>query len=390
MGVKVHQKDGKWYVRVNHQKQRKSKCVGSSKQVAELVKRQIEAKLALGDLGVLQEAPKPVLFGDYTRQWLETYVSRALKPSSARIMRATITNHLLPTFGTRALAHITRADVKAFVATKGHVSTAHLRNILRVLSAILSHALDDELITTHPAARLGWYLQERHTHASERLMPFTSLELARYMAAMQAHYPQYYPCFMCLARTGMRKGEALGLIWDDIQFGLSVSDPYRFVHVQRTYDSVQHLMNTSKSGKTRRVDMAQDLRACLLEWRGHCTDQAHLAGKTALWPAVFATASGRPWEPVRLHSVHTRVCALAGLRANRIHDLRHSYATILLYELHAPIQYVSEQLGHSSIKITVDTYGHPRQGMSTHLVDQLGTPMPHSATVPQLDDFSVR
>jgi integrase len=84
------------------------------------------------------------------------------------------------------------------------------------------------------------------------------------------------------------------------------------------------------------------------------------------------------------------VCALAGLRANRIHDLRHSYATILLYELHAPIQYVSEQLGHSSIKITVDTYGHPRQGMSTHLVDQLGTPMPHSATVPQLDDFSVR
>jgi integrase len=54
-----------------------------------------------------------------------------------------------------------------------------------------------------------------------------------------------------------------------------------------------------------------------------------------------------------------------------VHDLRHSYATIQLYEHHAPIQYVSEQLGHASIKMTVDTYGHPRQGTSIALADQL-------------------
>jgi integrase len=54
-----------------------------------------------------------------------------------------------------------------------------------------------------------------------------------------------------------------------------------------------------------------------------------------------------------------------------MHDLRHTYATIQLYEHHAPIQYVSEQLGHSSIKITVDTYGHPRQGIRISLADRL-------------------
>jgi hypothetical protein len=58
----------------------------------------------------------------------------------------------------------------------------------------------------------------------------------------------------------------------------------------------------------------------------------------------------------------------------------------MLYELHAPIQYVSEQLGHSSIKIPVDIYGHPRQGMSTHLVDQL-TKL--SATLAQPNSSSV-
>src|SRR5215470_7498994 len=59
------------------------------------------------------------------------------------------------------------------------------------------------------------------------------------------------------------------------------------------------------------------------------------------------------------------------MRVNRVHTLRHSYATIQLYEHYAPIQYVSEQLGHASIKITVDIYGHPRQGTSLALADRL-------------------
>ena len=62
------------------------------------------------------------------------------------------------------------------------------------------------------------------------------------------------------------------------------------------------------------------------------------------------------------------------MRVNRVHDLRHSYATIQLYEHHAPIQCVSEQLGHASITITVDTYGHPRQGTSIALADRLDQP----------------
>jgi integrase len=64
--------------------------------------------------------------------------------------------------------------------------------------------------------------------------------------------------------------------------------------------------------------------------------------------------------------------------ARIIHDLRHSYATIRFYEHHAPIQYASEQLGHASIKITVDTYGHPRQGTSIALADRLDTPAPET------------
>jgi integrase len=91
---------------------------------------------------------------------------------------------------------------------------------------------------------------------------------------------------------------------------------------------------------------------------------------------IFCSASGRPWAPAQLYAIYQHVCTLAGLRVNRIHDLRHSYATIQLYEYHAPIQYVSEQLGHSSIKIT--TYGHLRQGTNIALVEQLDSPGRHT------------
>src|ERR671930_1292552 len=73
MGVKVRQKDGKWYVFINHHGQRKAKCVGDSKKAAEEVKRKLEAKLTLGDVGLLDAAPQAVLVGDYAEQWLGHY-----------------------------------------------------------------------------------------------------------------------------------------------------------------------------------------------------------------------------------------------------------------------------------------------------------------------------
>jgi integrase len=389
MGVKVRQKGGKWYIFINHQGERKAKCIGSDKRVAVQVQKQLEAKLALGDVGLLKEAPQAMRFGEYADQWLHTYVATKCKPSSARVIRQIVRNHLVPAFGEHAMPHLTRQHVKDFLATRRHLAPKYVSAILKVCSMLLNHAVDDAVIQTNPAARLGKYLPEKGHNADDGIMPFTSAELARYLQAMAAHYPQYYPYFLCLARTGMREGEGLGLRWDDIQFGRSPDDPYRFIHVQRTYDPVHNLMNTPKSSKTRRVDMAKDLRQVLLEWQARCFDMAVMAGQTMPFPVVFATVSGRPWAPARVYYIHKRCCALAGLRANRIHDLRHSYATIMLYELHVPIQYVSEQLGHSSIKITVDIYGHPRQGMSTHLVDQLATSAQLSATLAQPDHRGV-
>lgn len=120
--------------------------------------------------------------------------------------------------------------------------------------------------------------------------------------------------------------------------------------------------------------MSQELRAALLDLQDQRFDDVALQGRTEIPKVVFCGRQSQPITPSWLYRLHRRTCEHAGLRANRIHDLRHSYATIQLYEYHAPIQYVAEQLGHSSIKITVDTYGHPRQGTNIALADRLDHP----------------
>jgi hypothetical protein len=79
---------------MNHQGKRKAKCVGSDKRLAVQVQKQLEAKLTLGDVGLLKEEPETVLFRDYAEQWLHTYVATKCKPSSARVIRQTVRNHL--------------------------------------------------------------------------------------------------------------------------------------------------------------------------------------------------------------------------------------------------------------------------------------------------------
>src|SRR5262245_22297922 len=161
MGVKVRQQDGKWYVFINHHGQRKAKCVGDSKRAAEEVKRKLEAKLTLGDVGLLDAAPQVVLFGDYAEQWLTHYVPVACKPSSGRIMRGIVRNHLLPAFGAQTLQSMTRTQVKTFVAQKHQRYTPkYVRNLVRTLHTVCAHAVDEAVLDHNPADKLGRYLPE--------------------------------------------------------------------------------------------------------------------------------------------------------------------------------------------------------------------------------------
>jgi integrase len=142
---------------------------------------------------------------------------------------------------------------------------------------------------------------------------------------------------------------------------------------------------TTKSKKARRVDLSRELRRVLLELRDKRLLEAYLKGKNDISDElVFRSPEGVILDPDNLYRrVFLPVLAKAGIRKIRLHDLRHTFGSLLLQN-GASIVYLKEQMGHSSIQVTVDTYGHLIPGANVSFVDRLDTvPVKELKTSPQ-------
>ena len=181
--------------------------------------------------------------------------------------------------------------------------------------------------------------------------------------------PDYAPLFLCAVRTGMRLGELVALQWDDIEFHR------RWIHVRRS--RVAGKMTTTKNKQRRRLDMSVLLTQTLMRLRVARQRKALTAGK-AVPPWVFLTPAGHPVDGDNLRRrVFYRLLEQAGLRKIRLHDLRHTYASLLIQQGES-LAYVQQQLGHSSVQVTVDVYGHLIPGANRAAVDRLDTQPPHN------------
>jgi integrase len=129
---------------------------------------------------------------------------------------------------------------------------------------------------------------------------------------------------------------------------------------------------TTKSKKSRRVDLSRDLRRVLIELRDRRLLEAFLEGKNDISnELVFPSPDGSILDPDNLyHRYFQPVLTKSGLRKIRLHDLRHTFGSLLI-QSGASIVYVKEQMGHSSIQVTVDIYGHLIPGANVSFVDKL-------------------
>jgi Phage integrase family len=154
---------------------------------------------------------------------------------------------------------------------------------------------------------------------------------------------------------GARRAAPRGLVavqWGDVQLGGDDNDSERFILVNHNYESREH--RTTKSKKARRVDLSRELRGVLVELRDKRLLEAYLKGKNDISDElVFRSPEGTILDPDNLyHRVFLPVLAKAGIRKIRLHDLRHTFGSLLLQN-GTSIVYVKEQMGHSSIQVTV-------------------------------------
>lgn len=143
-------------------------------------------------------------------------------------------------------------------------------------------------------------------------------------------------------------------------------------------------MTTPKSGESRRVDLSRELTATLETLQFDRQFEAAARGWKEIPPWVFCNEKGQPLNQNRIRQKFFRLLKGAGVRQVRFHDLRHSFASLLLQNGESPV-YVKDQMGHSSIQVTVDLYGHLIPGGNKQAVDRLDTPalQPDSATSAQ-------
>jgi len=352
MAVRIREKpkdSGVWWVFINHQGTRKSKKIGTDEDTARQVAEKIKARLLLNELRVEKINKKCPTFQEYACLWLEDFVQQTLRTTTYQRYSGMLENHIKSSLGGLYLDQVKRSDIRNTLLSiyKKGLSKSSISTARNVISGTFEYALDEELVNFNPAIGILKKLGLDPRKERKAVQPMTPEEVSLFLATCRIHQGKWFPFFLCAFRTGMRLGELLGLQWGDIDFN------GRFIHVQRSFRHGR--ITRTKNKKSRRVHMSNQLHAELKALLTRRKKQALQSGEP-MADVVFHT-NGEPTSQNSIRNVWKRVLKKAELRAMRFHDIRHTFASLLLSKGESPV-YVKEQLGHSSIQMTVDIYGH--------------------------------
>jgi integrase len=387
MGVKVGERNDKpgWWVFVNYHGQRTKKCFGTDKRAAKAFAEKLAARLKWAEQSgepIALSRPEQTMptVEAYLREWLITYAEVHCKPTTAAGYRLWLEKYIFPSLGDRRLHEVTRADIKRLIATLYNLGRKKhtIHNILTPLKEAYHHAMDEGLVASNPVARTGRLTRSKEDRRAH-IAPLTAEEVRTLLQAAQEKVPSVYVLLLCAVRTGMRQGELIGLQWSDVDFRGGFIEVRRAVAMRR--------LSSTKSHKIRRVDMTPQLTYALKRLKEAQELEAGMTGHaTPEW--VFVTPSKTRWDDSNLRMVFYRLLERAGMRRVRFHDLRHTYAS-LMAEAGAPPKYVQEQLGHSSIQITMDIYSHLFPSGNREWVKRLDDELVKIESAPQLHPAEV-
>lgn len=290
--------------------------------------------------------------GQWMEVWFEHYAKVKVRPSSHQTYRGYIDNHIKPNIGKIPLEKLTALDLQKLykkLLTTGRVdriesrkqskglSAKTVRNIHQIISSAMNLAREQKLIASNPAE--GCALprlehREMQTLPAEQLQSF--LREARDSGVFELYYLEL--------ATGLRRGELLGLKWEDIDLERGDLRVKRQI-ARINGEVVEAPLKTKNAYRT--LPLAEDTIGVLEAQRKKAGDS----------PWVFPSPTGGPISPDSvLHRLH-RVLKRAGLPRIRFHDLRHTFATLALQN-GVDVKTVSGMLGHFSAGFTLDTYAH--------------------------------
>jgi integrase len=388
----IRKRRGSWVVDYRDSKgQRHWETKDSKKEaqdrLAELLKGEKES-----------EAIETRSFKEYGEWWLENCAKGSIKESTYQEYESVLRNHVFPVLGSAPFIEVKRPAIRELISRKkadGYEQST-IRNIMAPVRGMYNQAAEDGITDRNPAARIGKLNKRSKDRPKKKINPLTREEVQVLLkAAQEKKYAHWYPLLLCACRTGIRQGELISLKGTDLDFN------GRFIHVQRNLSRGK--LSATKSGQDRRVDMSRQLsetlseslasrRAEVLERELKKTAEDRRDRDEVIndvmeeWlfqtPGIVkkdGTVQGRGQiDRHNLRKLFNRLLTDAKLRRVRFHDLRHTFASLLIQQGES-LAYVKEQMGHSSIDVTVDIYGHLVPGGNRAAVDKLDIEVPTRA-----------
>jgi integrase len=282
---------------------------------------------------------KAVTMAEFIAKWEEDYLVvrqqlGRLKESTLVGYRVNLRHHIQPFFGRMRIDEIALPHVREFLKTMlaKQLAPATVLKAVALVKEMFKHAVQWGYLDANPALYI-----ERPRVEVEEMQALTPPQIRRLLEA--ADEP-VRTMLLCAVLTGMRRGELLGLQWEDIDF------EGNRIHVRRAL--WRGKLITPKSRRSRRsIDMAPTLKAAL----------ARLPSRF-VGDLVFTSSEGHAIDPDNFSSRDwARTLRRSKLQRIRFHDLRHTYASLLIAQGAHP-KYIQAQLGHASIQTTLDRYGH--------------------------------
>lgn len=353
-----------------------------------------EALTALGELvvdirrGELVDPSKQPL-GAFLAEWVEGHpdIGESTRASYAKNIRL----HIEPYLGTKPLASLTSANITGLYRTlltsgrKDHregegLSARTVRYVATILCAALQSAVDSkpQLLACNPADPKQAKPPSAKAAKAPDMRPWNAAQLAAFLAWAAKGHEEMHAAWHMLAMTGMRRGEAIALRWRDIDLDAGTVSVRRSAGVVRNKGKGSAVKEgPTKTGKPRVIDLDATTVAVL---RSHKRDRGGLALALARDDSpAFGDIQGGVRHPERFTRTFKAAlgrCARAlGETAPpeiRLHDLRHTHATLLLAK-GAPVKVVSERLGHSSATVTLQVYAHVMPGNQRDAADMFAS-----------------
>jgi integrase len=315
---------------------------GKNRRDAERALRKVAVTIDDGEF-----RPQPSIpFDSWGQRWLE---SLERKQSTVRSYDPTIA-YAAAVFGRTPVRRLRAEDIARFNAAlreRGMSASTRAKH-LRVLGACLQAAVRHGYAGRNPVRDLA--PSEKPRPERKEAAYFENAELPRLFAEFPAGLQR--TVFMLALKTGMRQGELLGLRWDDIDLQEAV------VRVRRTFTGRE--ISTPKNHERRDVDLTPDLVELLGWWWGECGRPS--AANVIVFPGESAGGHLSPSNLLRRHlypameRAYINRCGVTG-EPRVFHSLRHTFAKRAL-ESGAQLTWLSRHLGHSSLKVTTDVYGH--------------------------------